>query len=64
MRLKQSHDTAVVCFKNMLGHQVHERILHLEKESIKSNPYRFSYFKFSYELNIENSMPRVVLNII
>lgn len=32
-----------VCFKNMLGHQVHERILLLEKESIKyEGPNKFS----------------------
>lgn len=35
--------------------------LAFRKESIKSNPYRFSYFKFSYELNIENSMPCLII---
>jgi len=35
--------------------------LAFRNKSIKSNPYRFSYFKFSYELNIKNSMPCVVI---
>lgn len=35
--------------------------LAFRKKSIKSNPYRFSYFKFSYELNIENSMPYLII---